>query len=202
MKLYFSPGACSMSPHIVLREAGCEFELERVDLAAKKTAGGEDYLAVNPKGYVPALRLDDGEILTEGPAIVQYVADGKPESGLAPAAGTFERNRLQEWLNFISTELHKPFSPLFSPDTPDAARAAATELLGKRLGIVDAALKDRDFLMGDRFTVADAYCFTVVNWANFVKLDIGSWPAIGAYMESVGARPAVRAAMEAEGLLG
>jgi glutathione S-transferase len=198
MKLYFAPGACSLSPHIVLREAGLPFELEKVDFASKKTHKSADFNAINPKGYVPTLELDGGEVLTEGPAIVQYLADKKPESGLAPAAGTMARYRLQEWLNFISSELHKQYSPLFRPTTPDETKAAQREVLGKRLSHVAQSLEGKTFLMGDTFTVADAYLFTILRWSKAVSLDLTPWPVLGQYMERVGARPAVAAAIEAE----
>jgi glutathione S-transferase len=201
MKLYFSPAACSLSPHIVALEAGIALQLEKVDLAAKKTASGADYLKINPKGYVPALELDDGQVLTEGPAIVQYLADLKPASRLAPANGTFERVRLQEMLNFISTEIHKQFTPLFKPTTPADVRAAQVELLGKRFDVVMQALGDKPFLFGEQFSVADAYLFTVLNWANFVKLDLSKWPKLQQFQARVAARPAVQATLEAEGLL-
>ncbi len=201
MKLYHKPGACSLSPHIVLREAGLDFELERVDLASKKTGSGGDYFGVNPKGYVPALALDDGQLLTEGPAIVQYLADLVPEKRLAPPAGTMERVRLQEWLNFIATELHKGFSPLYNPRAPEEWKGVARELLAKRIALVAERLAGRDYLMGDAFTVADAYLFTVLNWAAFAKVDLSPWPVLGAYQARVAARPAVRAALLAEGLI-
>ena len=201
MKLYYKAGACSLSPHIVLREAGLAFELERVDLASKKTGSGGDYFGVNPKGYVPALALDDGQLLTEGPAIVQYLADLVPEKRLAPPAGTMARTRLQEWLNFIATELHKGFSPLYNPRAPEEWKAVARELLAKRIALVAERLAGRDYLMEDAFTVADAYLFTVLNWAAFAKVDLSPWPVLGAYQARVAARPAVRAALLAEGLI-
>ncbi len=201
MKLYFSPGACSLSPHIVLREAGLNFELEQVDTKTKKTKSGGDYWAVNPKGYVPALALDNGEILTEGPAIVQYLADQKPDSGLAPKPGTLDRYRLQEWLNFITSEVHKGFSPLFRPTTPEDYKPIAREALVNRLGYLDKQLSGKQYLMGDKFTVADAYAFTVVNWTNFQKIDLAPWPNLKAYFERVRARPKVQEALKAEGLL-
>ena len=201
MKLYYKAGACSLSPHIVLREAGLDFELERVDLASKKTGSGGDYFGVNPKGYVPALALDDGQLLTEGPAIVQYLADLVPEKRLAPPAGTMERVRLQDWLNFIATELHKGFSPLYNPRAPEEWKSVARELLAKRIALVAERLTGRDYLMGDAFTVADAYLFTVLNWAAFAKVDLSPWPVLGAYQARVAARPAVRAALLAEGLI-
>lgn len=201
MKLYYSTGACSLSPHIVLREAGFPFELERVNLASKKTAGGADYLEVNPKGYVPALALDNGEVLTEGPAIIQYLADKAPEKQLAPAAGSMERYRLIEWLNFISTELHKTFSPLFKPNAPEETKQASRDTIAARLNIVEKQLQERDYLNGNQFSVADAYLFTVLNWARPMKFDLGQWPAVQAYMQRVAARPAVHDAMKAEGLI-
>ena len=166
MKLYYSPGACSLAPHMVLREAGFEFDLEKVSLAAKKTASGEDFMQINPKGYVPVLKLDDGHMLTEGPAIDQYLADKKPTSGLAPANGTMERYHLIEWLNFISTELHKQFGPLFKPNTPQETRQTQVDLLGKRFDYVVDQLKNKQYLTGDVFTIADAYLFTVLNWGD------------------------------------
>lgn len=201
MKLYFSPGACSLSPHIVLLEAGLQFDTEKVSLSNKKTASGADYTEINPKGYVPALRLDTGEVLTEGPAIVQYLADKAPEKKLAPPAGSMERYRLVEWLNFISTELHKSFSPLFRPNTPEETKQAARNTLATRFGFVAKQLEGKDYLMGNQFTVADAYLFTVMNWAGMVKLDLSPWPVLQAYQKRVAARPAVHAAMTAEGLI-
>ena len=201
MKLYYKAGACSLSPHIVLREAGLNFELESVDLATKKTGSGGDYLSFNPKGYVPALLLDDGQLLTEGPAIVQYLADRAPEKQLAPAAGTMERYRLMEMLNFISTEMHKGFGALFNPKSPEEWKGVVKELLAKRIAVVAKQLEGRDYLMGAQFTVADAYLFTVLNWAGFVKVDLSPWPVIAAYMARVAARPAVQAALKAEGLI-
>jgi len=201
MKLYFAPGACSLSPHIALREAGMGFDLDKVDLKAKKTESGEDFAAVNPKGYVPALRLDDGQVLTEASTIVQYVADKKPETKLAPPQGTAERYRLQEWLNFIATEVHKGTSPLFNPATPDAYKQMAMEKLGQRYDYLAKAVAKKPYLMGENFTVADGYMFTIVNWANFVKIDLGKWPALQAYQARVAARPAVQAALKAEGLI-
>lgn len=198
MKLFYSPGACSLSPHIVLREAGLPFTLERVDLKAHKTANGADFFAINPNGYVPALQLDEGQLLTEGPAIVQYIADRKPDSHLAPAAGSLERYQLQEWLNFISTELHKTFSPLFHPQTPDDAKKAALEKLGKRFEHVAQKLGSNAFLMGKQFSVADAYLFVMLRWASIVNVDLKRFPALGSFYERVGQRPAVKAALEAE----
>ena len=203
MKLYYSPGACSLSPHIVLREAGLPFDLIRVDTKTKKTDKGEDFTAINPKGYVPALELDNGERLTEGPAIVQYLADQVPEKKLAPPSNSFERVRLQEWLNFITAELHKGFGPLFHPSTPEDYKPIARQNLINRLTFVDQTLakSKKPFLLGDTFTVADAYLFTVANWAGFVGLDIKSLSNVGEYQGRVRERPAVSAALRAEGLL-
>ncbi|HYM03704.1 MAG TPA: glutathione transferase GstA [Stellaceae bacterium] len=201
MKLYFSPGACSLSPHIVLREAGLPFELEQVNLQTKKTKGGSDFLQVNPKGQVPVLRLDSGEILTEGPAIVQYLADQKPESGLAPPNGTLPRYHLQEWLNFVTSELHKVFAPLFRPTTPDEFVKITKENLANKFTFLDIHLEDKAYLMGDKFTVADAYCFTVTGWSKYKDIDLARWPNLKAYMDRVAARPKVQEAMKAEGLL-
>ena len=200
MKLFYAPGACSMSPHIVAQEAGIELELEKVDTATKKTASGEDFWTINPKGYVPALQLDDGQLLTEGPAIVQYLADSKPDSKLAPTNGSLARYRVQEMLNFISTEIHKQFTPLFKPTTAPEQRQAQVELLGKRFALVEQWLKGKSYLFGDQFTVADAYLFTVVNWCNFVKIDLAPWPGLQKYQARVAARPAVQAVLQAEGL--
>ena len=200
MKLYFSPGACSLSPHIALREAGLDFELERVDFATKKTKHGDDFNAINPNGYVPALRLDDGEVLTEGPAIVQYIADRVPERKLAPPPGSFARVRLQEALNFVSTELHKGFSPLFSKECPDEWKAVVKTKLGQRFDVVDRRLGLHPFYTGDDFTVVDGYLFTVTNWAAYVNLDLSPWSNLLAFRARVGERPAVLAALEAEGL--
>ena len=198
MKLYFSPFACSLSPHIVLRELGYDFDLVKVDLRGKTTSSGENFLEVNSKGYVPALRLDNGEVLTEGPAITQYLADQRPEKGLVPAAGTLERARLQEWLTFIGTELHKGFGALFAPGLPDEVKAATRERLGTRLTWTQDQLKGKAFLMGDNFSVADAYLFTVLNWPAFVGMDLANWPGLAEYHARVGARPAVGAAVGAE----
>ncbi len=200
MKLYFSPGACSLSPHIVLREAGLAFDLVKVDLKSKKLADGGDYLQVNPKGYVPLLELDNGQRLSEGPAIVQYLADQKPETGLAPKAGTMERYRLQEWLNFLSSEVHKQFSPLFNPAASEDWKQAVRGNLARRFDWLAPQLAARPYLMGDRFTVADAYLFTLLNWCSFTGVDLGRWPALKEYHARVGARPKVREALKAEGL--
>jgi glutathione S-transferase len=201
MKLYYSPGACSLSPHIVASEAGIPVELEKVDLASHKTESGQDFTTINPKGYVPALRLDDGSVLTEGPAIVQYLADQKPATGLAPAAGTIERYRLQEWLTFIGTELHKSFGTLFNKASSDDAEQMSKANIGKRLSYLNDQLANRQFLLGGNFTVADAYAFTIVNWTNFVGIDLKPYPSVAAYMARVGARPKVQETLKAEGLL-
>jgi glutathione S-transferase len=198
MKLYFSPGACSLSPHIVLRELGLPFDAIKVDLASKKTSDGSDFKSVNPKGYVPTLLADNGKTLTEGPAIVQYLADLKPESKLAPANGTWERYQLQEWLNFISTELHKQFSPLFNPATPDVVKEAQKAKLAQRFGEIAQTLDKQDFLTGSQFTVADAYLFTVLRWTQFFAIDLAQWPSIARFVERVGQRPAVKAALDFE----
>ena len=201
MKLYYTPGACSLAPHIALREAGLPHQLEKVDLAAKKTEGGADYAEINPKGYVPALALDDGRVLTEVSAVVQYVADQAPGSGLAPPPGAPERYKLLEWLGFVATELHKGFGPLWKPDTPDAYKPVVRDGLAKRFGYLDGQLVDRDHLMGPGFTVADAYCFTVLNWTNLHGIDLTSFPNLGAYVGRVAARPKVQQAMREEGLI-
>ena len=201
MKLYYSPGACSLSPHIVASEAGIPVELGKVDLASHKTEGGQDFMTINPKGYVPALRLDDGSVLTEGPAIVQYLADQKPATALAPAAGTMERYRLQEWLTFIGTELHKSFGTLFNKASSDDAKQMSKTNIAKRLGYLNDQLANRQFLLGANFTVADAYAFTIVNWTNFVGIDLKPYANVGAYMARVGARPKVQETLKAEGLL-
>lgn len=200
MKLYFSPGACSLSPHIVLREAGISFSALKVDIMTKQIEGGGDFRAVNPKGYVPALELDDGSVLTEGPAIVQYLADRVPASNLAPANGTIQRYRLQEWLNFITSELHKQFGPMFDPTTSEELKQKLRERIAGRLDWVDQQLKGRDYLMGAQFTVADAYLFTVVNWCQWTGVDLGRWPVLAGYMKRVAARPKVQEALKAEGL--
>ena len=201
MKLYYAPGACSLSPHIVAIEAGLPIEFEKVNLAEHKTAGGQDYMTINPKGYVPALRLDDGTVLTEGPAIVQYLADQKPAAGLAPAAGSIDRYRVQEWLNFIGTELHKNFGPLFNKATPDAVKETAKANITKRLAYINDQLAGKQYLMGANFTVADAYAFTIINWTNFVGIDLKAYPNVAAYMGRVAARPKVQETLKAEGLI-
>jgi glutathione S-transferase len=202
MKLYYAPGACSLSPHISLREAGVSFDLERVDLASRKTASGEDFSKINPKGYVPALRLDDGELLTEGVAMVQFIADRYPVAGLAPANGTLERVRLQEHSNFISSELHKAFSPLFGPATSAEAKQAAVAAIGRRLDYFERILGDgRPYLLGEHFSVADAYLFTVAIWTEPTGIGLDRSPKLAAFVARVAARPSVQAAMRVEGLM-
>lgn len=201
MKLYYSPGACSLSPHIALHEAGLAFEAVLTPTKTHKTPDGTDFYTINPLGYVPFLVLDDGRTLHEGPAIVQYIADQVPEKNLAPANGTYERYKLQEWLTFIGTELHKSFSPLFTPGTLDEIKVAAKAQITKRLTWVDSELAGKDYLMGSAFSVADAYLFTVTNWAAYVQMDIAGFANLAAYRARVAARPGVIAAMKAEGLL-
>jgi glutathione S-transferase len=198
MKLYYSPGACSLSPHIVLRELGEKFDLVKVDLASKRTESGTDFNTINPFGYVPALEVN-GQVLTEGPAIVQYLAD---KSGkLAPANGTLDRYRLQQWLNFTTSELHKGMGSLFNKDLAAKAGDIIKERLGKRLQVLDDHLKGKDYVLGKDYSVADAYIFTVLGWNKFVNVDISKYTNIGAYLGRVGARPAVQAALKAEGLV-
>ena len=201
MKLYFSPGACSLSPHIVLRETGSKFDLEQVNLQTKKLKSGGDFLAVNPKGQVPVLELDDGDKLTEGPAIVQYIADQKPETGLVPKAGTKARYHVQEWLNFVTSELHKSFTPLFRPNTPEEYVKIVKENLAGRFSYLDKHLADRQYLMGESFTVPDAYCFVVTSWSKYKDIDLARWPNLNAYIGRIAARPRVQEAMKAEGLI-
>ena len=201
MKLYYAPGACSLSPHIALREAGLPFELVKVDLKTKQTETGEDYRRINPNSYVPCLVLDDGRSLTEGPAIVQFIADQAPEKGLAPAAGDFARYQLQQWLNFISTEIHKSYGPLFNPAAGDDAKALARQVLQTRLTTVAEHLNHSPYLLGERFSVADIYLFVTLSWASYVGLDLAPWPALQHFAARIGQRPAVQAALHAEGLL-
>ncbi|MGB4466772.1 MAG: glutathione transferase GstA [Azovibrio sp.] len=201
MKLYYSPGSCSLSPHIVAEEAGIPLQLEKVDLMAKRTETGRDFWQINPKGYVPALELDDGQLLTEGAVIVQYLADLKPELGLAPANGTLARYRLQEMLVYINSELHKSFSPLFKPDTDEATRAGLKDHLRRRFALLEGVLAKQPYLLGENFTVADAYLFTVASWARMAKVDLSDFPALGEFQKRVAERPAVRKVLQAEGLL-
>ena len=193
MKLYYSVGACSMAPHIVLHELGLPFEAVQVDLGTHKLAKtGQDYYQINPKGYVPALEVDDGSLLTEVAAILQYLADRKPEAGLLSAPGSMQRYRAIEWLTFISSELHKGFSPLWNPNMPEAAKQIALDRLQTRFALLDKHLASHEFLMGDRFTVADAYAYTILTWAAALKLDLGRWSHLKAYVQRIAARPAVR----------
>lgn len=201
MKLYYAPGACSLSPHIVARELGIPVELKKVSTKDKTIEGGGDYWKVNGRGYVPALELDNGEILTEGPAIVQYLADQKPDAGLAPKSGTFERYRLQEWLNFLTSEVHKQFSPLFKPNTPDDYKKIARENIATRFDWLDKQLAGKEYLMGKQFTVADAYAFVLIGWSKIQGIDLARWPNLAAYHKRVGARAKVQEALQAEGLL-
>ncbi|UJB65866.1 glutathione transferase GstA [Acidovorax sp. YS12] len=201
MKLYYSPGACSLSPHIVLHEAGLAYTPVLASTKSHKLQDGTDFYTINPLGYVPVLELDDGARLREGPAIVQYLADQAPHKNLAPANGTLARYRLQEWLTFIGTELHKGFGPLFTPGTPEDYKPLVRERLLGRLQWVDGELAHKPYLMGEQFTVADAYLFTVSNWCGHVDVDISGLKHLTAYRERVAARPAVQAAMKAEGLL-
>jgi glutathione S-transferase len=201
MKLYYSPGACSLSPHIVLLESGLPFTTEQVDIRAKKTGAGANYLAVNSKGAVPALELENGEILTEGAAITQYIADLKPESGLAPATGSLARYRLIEILNYIASEVHKGFGPLFNPKASGDWKASAIAALGTKFDWLSGFIGAKTYLLGDTFTVADAYLFTVLRWTAKIGIDLGRWPVLAAYQARVGDRPQVRAALKAEGLV-
>ncbi|SFB83762.1 glutathione S-transferase [Polaromonas sp. OV174] len=201
MKLYYSPGACSLSPHITLHEAGLKFEHIQAPTKTHKLDDGTDYYSINPLGYVPLLELDDGTRLTEGPAIVQYIADQVPEKKLAPANGTVARAQLQAWLNFIGTEVHKGFGPLFNPATPAEYKTMLIAKLLERLQWVDGQLAGKSYLMGEAFSVADPYLFTVTNWADFVGLDISGFANIAAFRERMAARPAVQTAMREEGLI-
>jgi len=197
MKLYYSPGACSYAPHVALHEAGLPFEAVRVDLRSHKLANGADYYAINPKGYVPLLELDDGTRLSEVAVILQYIADRKPGT-LAPAHGTIERYRVMEWLNFVSSELHKQFSPLFYPDTPDATKEAQRARLAKRFSHLEPILAKQPYLMGESFTIADIYLHTILNWSGALKIDLSAWPSLVEYQKRIAARPAVVQAHQAE----
>jgi glutathione S-transferase len=200
MQLYFSPGACSLASHITLREAGLNVDLKRTDTKTKKLEDGGDYFAVNSKGSVPALRLDDGQVLTEGPVILQYLADQKPAANLLPKAGTIERARVQEWLNFITSEIHKTFSPLFDSTAHDEVKNYQRAKLAKKFDWIESQLAGKTYLTGEQFTIADAYLFAVVNWVNFVGIDLAQWPKLVAYQARVAARPKVQDALAAEGL--
>ena len=200
MKLFYKAGACPLAPHIVLEELGLKYEAEAVDLKTKLTASGADYLQINPKGYVPALQLDSGEVLTEVPAIVQYLADMKPEKKLAPANGTLERYRLQGWLTFVGTELHKQFSPLFNPAAPQEWKDICRGNIERRLAWVNGELAGKNYLMGADFSVADSYFFTVLRWTVPMKIELAGLPNLTAYLARMAARPGVQAALKAEGL--
>ncbi len=201
MKLYYSPGACSLSPHIAFREAGLPVTLVKTNTKTHQLDDGTDFYSLNPKGYVPLLELDNGERLSEGPVIVQYLADQNPASGLAPAPGTIARYRLQEWLNFITSEIHKQFGPMFVPSTPAEYKEILKDKLGKRFDWLSGELKGKDYLMGAQFTVADAYLYTVLRWSGFVGIDLAKWPVLAAYVERITARPKVQEALIAEGLV-
>lgn len=198
MKLYYAPDTCSLSPHIVLRELAIEFELVKVDNRSKLTADGRDFLTINPKGYVAALELNDGKILTEGPAILQYLADLKPERGLAPRADSWERVRLQEWLNFITSEIHAGSAPLFNRALPEEVKTIFREKLFRRFDFLQETLSTSAYLTGASFSVADAYLFTVLGWARFFAIELSPWPALLEYREKISVRPAVQAALVAE----
>ena len=200
MKLYYAPGACSLAPHIALSEAGLAYTTERVDLRAHTYGTGADYYGVNPKGYVPVLELDNGERLTEVAVILQYIADRKPGT-LAPAFGSLERYRQMEWLNFVATELHKGLAPLWKPTTPEDYKPVVMDAVGRRFDFVAQTLRDRPYLTGDRFSIADAYLFTIANWHQFLKFDLARWPALEAFQARVAARPAVHAVLVAEHLV-
>lgn len=201
MKLFYSPASCAMSPHIVLSEAGIDYSLDRVDLTAKTTESGRPLAEINPQAAVPVLLLDDGETLTEGAAIVQYVADLRPDRGLLPPPGTLARARVQQWLNYIATELHKAHVPLFKATYPQSSKDLAIEAVKRSYDHVSAALADHPYLTGEAFTVADAYLFTIVNWHRFIGLDLSAWPTLVAYQARIADRPAVRRAMAEEGLI-
>ncbi|MGC4060828.1 MAG: glutathione transferase GstA [Aquabacterium sp.] len=201
MKLYYSPGACSLSPNIIAREAGINLTLVKVDTATHKTAAGEDFYQINPKGYVPLLELDNGQRLSEGPIIAQYLADQAPQSRLVPAAGTLERYRVMEWQNYITSELHKSFSPLFNPAIDATAKAVFAESLHKKFNWISSQLEGRSYLTGENFTIADAYLFTVSGWSKFVQLDLSGYKHLQDFLARVAARPAVKEAMKAEGLI-
>lgn len=200
MKLYYDPGACSLSPHIALREAGLPFELVKVDLGSKKTEKGEDFTKISAKGQVPALQLDNGELLTEGSAIVQYVADQKPDLKLAPAAGTMARYHLAEWLNYIASEIHKGVGALFNAKYSDETKQIMKDALNGKFDYLSSQLQKHPFLAGDNFTVADAYLYTCLSWTPYVGIDLAKWPALASYVAKVAGRPAVQAALKAEGL--
>jgi len=201
LKLYYSPGACSLASHIALNEAGLAYEAVKVDLGSKQTADGADYPAINEKGSVPALALDDGGLLTESAVILQFVADQNPGAFLAPPHGTFARYRLAEWLNYIATEIHKSFGPLWHADNPEEVKEAARKSLFHKFDYVNKRLASKPYLMGETYTVADAYLFTIVNWTKFLKIDLAPWPALQQFMVRIAARPAVQKTLQAEGLV-
>jgi glutathione S-transferase len=201
MKLYYTPGACSLAPHIIACEAGLEMEYDKVNLKTQTTASGRDFSRINPKGYVPALGLHSGEVLTEVTVILEYLADQAPDAQLLPTSGSLERYRVQEWLGFISTELHKGFSPLWKATMPNGARRLAVDHLHCRFAYLDQCLQGRPYLRGGQFTIADAYCFTILSWTHFHKIDLSAYSAIGGFMGAVSERPMVRQALQAEGLL-
>lgn len=201
MKLYYSPGTCALSPHIVANELSLPLKLIKVDLKSKRTEDGEEFTKINPNGYVPVLVLEDGKQLTEGPAIVQYLADLKPEHHLVPPAGSFERYRLQQWLNFITSEIHKGFSPLFNPTFPEDAKQVVKNQLASRIGTVADHLAQQPYLLGEQFTVADAYLFVTLGWCSHVGIDLSRWPVLKSYSEKIAGRPAVRKAMQEQGLI-
>lgn len=198
MKLYYAPGSCSLCPHIVLREVDADFELEQVNYREKKLMDGRDYWSINAKGQVPTLELDDGQTLTECAAIVQYLADRHPDAGLAPENGTMGRVRLQEWLSYIGSELHMNIPPIFLPTTPDDYKPVARAKVEQKFGDLDRRLADNAYLMGDTYTVADSYCYTVMRWHQRADIDLAPWPNLRAFMERIGERPAVKAALAAE----
>lgn len=199
MKLYYSPGSCAMAPHIAATESGVKLDLVKVDLRAHKTENGDDFYAINPRGYVPLLELDDGTRLTEANVLVQYIADEKPEGGLMPK-DRLGRAKMQSALAFVATELHKGFGPLWDPTAPAETKASAKAKLGKRFDEINATLANQQYLAGNDFSAVDAYAFPVINWSNFHKIDLGQWPNIAAYMQRVAARPKVQEALKAEGL--
>jgi glutathione S-transferase len=201
MKLYFSPGACSLAPHIALREIGAKFELEQVNNKEKKTKSGADFWEINPRGYVPVLEIDSGERITENPAILQYIGDLNPSSGIVPACGTMDRTRIQEWLNFVTSEIHKTFSPLFKDATPAEFKATSMESLAKRYAYLDKHLASHQYLHGEKFSAADIYLFVVSNWLKHFNIDMGQWPNVKAWWDRIAARPKVQEAMKAEGLI-
>jgi glutathione S-transferase len=201
MKLYYFPGACSLAPHIALRESGLSFELEQMDPKTKKTKSGADFLKINPKGYVPVLELDDGQTLTEAAVIVQYIADRKPEAKLLPPAGGLARYRAQEWLNYVATEIHKGVGALFNPKLTDAWKQVLQEGIAPKFDYLTKRLEDRSYAFGDGFSAVDGYLFTVLGWPQYVGIDLAKWPVIKAYVDKIAQRPSVQAALKAEGLV-